>query len=274
MPQGRIDLHTHSRHSDGVLSPTALVAEAVRGGVAVLSLTDHDNVDGLDEARTACAAAGIRLVPGVEISTHADGVDFHILGYFIDDRHPALRTLLTRLMELRRSRILEILEALEKEKGIRLSAEEVFREAEGCSIGRPHVARVLVRHGHAATVSQAFRKFLGPRAAAYKKAHDLAPADGIRAIRDAGGIASLAHPGFIEDDAKIPPLVAHGLRAIEAYHSHPSGDVSKRYLELAAKLGLLATAGSDFHVPDGTSTPVGSISLPWEQFENLENAKR
>ena len=272
-PEGRIDLHAHSRHSDGMLAPDALIAEAARRGVSILALTDHDTVAGLPAARAAADAAGIRLVPGIEMSTHEKGKDFHILGYFLDDARPELRILLTRLGELRRARILDILDALGRE-GIHIAPDEVYAEAAGGSVGRPHVARVLIRRGHVTTMSQAFRKYLGPGATAYAKAHDLSPAEGIAALRAAGAVTSLAHPAFLEDDALIPPLVGHGLQAVEAWHSHPSGDVSGRYLPLAEKLGILVTAGSDFHDPEGGSAPLGTIHLAPEHFERLEAARQ
>jgi len=270
-----IDLHTHTSASDGRYSPAELVARAVAAGVTVLAVTDHDTVAGLQAAADACAAAGIELVPGIEITAVLDNADVHVLGYFFDVTSP---TLLAFLAEQRRQRIDRVRQMLDRlaALGIVLDADEVLRPAvedPKKSAGRPWIAEMLVSAGHVATVNEAFDRWLERGKPAFVARLGASPAAVIAHLHDAGGIASLAHPGPTALDHLIGPLAAAGLDAIEAGHSDHDAATEARYRALAAELGLLVTGGSDFHGAAGHRiSRLGAVTLPATDFEKVSAA--
>ena len=160
MATGTVDLHTHSFHSDGTWSPTEVVERALSRGLAAIALTDHDSVDGLDEARSRASGTGLEIIPGVELSAHDGSVEVHVLGYFVDDHDAEFRLSLQQFREQRLLRAHAILERLE-ELGYDLSWDEILERARGGAIGRPHIAEAMVAAGHVHSIDEAFRKFLG-----------------------------------------------------------------------------------------------------------------
>ncbi len=272
-----IDLHTHTTASDGRCKPPELVDRARRAGVRVLSVTDHDTVAGCGEASESCAAAGIQFVPGIEITAVRDGVDVHTLGYFLDVGSPALKTFLA---EQRQHRIIRLREMVDRlgELGIVLDADVILQPAiddRAKAVGRPWIARALVTGGHVATVNEAFERWLATGRPAFIPRVGPTVNEVIARIHDAGGVASIAHPGLLQRDEWLPEFVESGLDAIEAYHTDHTADVTARYLDLADHLGLAVSGGSDYHADDvhGGSAP-GSVSLPQDAFERLvEQAK-
>jgi len=271
----RIDLHIHTTASDGLLGPVAVV-EAVRSAqVGVFSVTDHDTVDGLDEAKRAADLAGLRLVPGVELSAYWGAVEFHILGYFIDPANSALRAFLRKTREARHARLHAMLSRLQA-MGMSVPAGDVLARANNGNVGRPHLARTLVERGFVSNPDEAFDRYLGTDKPAYVPRPDVAIRDAITVIREAGGIASLAHPGLHNRDDAIADLMAAGLAAIEVYHPKHGFGRAKGYRRLARRYGLLTTGGSDFHGPaegDHASMP-GVPCLPEADFEELLLAAR
>ena len=267
-----IDLHTHTTASDGRCKPPELVERARRAGVRVLSVTDHDTVAGCGEAADSCAAVDIQFVPGIEITAVRDEVDVHTLGYFLDINSPALKTFLAEQRQRRIVRVRDMVERL-GEQGIRLDVEAILQPAlddPAKAVGRPWIARALVRDGHVATVSEAFERWLATGRPAFVPRLGPTVDEVIARIHDAGGVASIAHPGLLERDEWLPEFVESGLDAVEAYHTDHTPDMTARYLELADHLGLAVSGGSDFHADDvhGGSAP-GSVSLPQEAFERL-----
>jgi predicted metal-dependent phosphoesterase TrpH len=255
----RVDLHSHTTFSDGLLSPEALVEHAVERGLAALAVTDHDSLESLPRTR---AAAGTRLdiVPGIEISSTRDGADYHILGYFIDPAHPALLERLEGFREERRRRVHQIVERL-RDAGVPVDAEVVIALGGHGVVGRPHVAEALLRAGHVGSVDDAFRRFIGPQGVAFVPRPAFRPEAAIELIHAAGGISVLAHPGAHLPDAVIESFVGRGLRGIEVWHPQHGAHAVRRFQALAAKLGLLATGGSDFHGP-GRGADLGSMPVP------------
>lgn len=256
---GYIDLHTHTTASDGVHSPREVVRLAKEAGLAGVAITDHDTMDGLPEAREEGAKLGVIVVPGVEISTALDGKDIHVLGYFADDADPVFRSRLSSQREVRGRRNAMILDKL-AELGIFIAMEEVeavaarLRKAAdgenpnaGRSVGRPHIAQVLVERGIVASVREAFERYLGEGGAAHVVPPRITPAEAVRWIREAGGKAVLAHPGIYGDDELVLKVISDGIDGIEVRHSDHSPEEEKRYAEWAERFGLAATAGSDFH---------------------------
>lgn len=269
----RIDLHVHTTASDGLLEPTALVQAVRTAGVQVFSVTDHDTVDGLDEAKRAADAAGLTLVPGVELSAYWRTVEFHILGYFIDPASAALRTFLANTREARHVRLHAMLTRLQA-MGMGVSAEDVLTRARDGNVGRPHLARTLVDHGFVGSTDEAFARYLGADKPAYVPRPDVSVQQAIEAIRGAGGIASLAHPGLHNHDEAIPDLMTAGLAALEVYHPQHAFGRAGRYRRLARRHGLLVTGGSDFHgatAGDHAALP-GVPRLPEADFALLRDA--
>jgi hypothetical protein len=267
-----IDLHTHTNASDGLLAPEDLAARAAAGGVSVLSVTDHDTVAAAHAAGQACAARGIAFVPGIEITAIVDGLDVHVLGYFIDPASEILGALLADQRRSRFDRIREIVARLAA-RDIALDAEKILQPAiddPGKAPGRPWVARALVAARHVANSDEAFARWLKYGAPGFVPRIGISPAGVVARIHAAGGIASLAHPGLISHDEWIPPLALEGLDAIEAYHSDHDQATTARYLAMASKLGVAVTGGSDYHGDHlhGSGGP-GSVSLPRDRYEAL-----
>ncbi len=269
----RIDLHIHTTASDGLLDPTTVVRAVQAAQVGVFSLTDHDSVDGLDLARRVADAAALTFVPGVELSAYWGSVEFHVLGYFIDPTNPSLRTFLKTTQDARRTRLHAMLSRLQA-MGMRIPFEEVLARANNGNVGRPHVARALVDHGFVSSADAAFDRYLGTDRPAYVPRPDVTVQDAIAVIRNAGGIASLAHPGLHNRDDAIPDLVAAGLAAIEVYHPKHGFGGARRYRRIARRHGLLVTGGSDYHGETGGERACGpgTPSLPEEEFARLRSA--
>ncbi len=272
-----IDLHTHTTASDGRRTPPELVACAAAAGVTVLGVTDHDTVAGCDPAAAACAAAGVTFVPGIEISAVRDATDVHVLGYFIDVQSPALARFLAEQRRRRMDRVRQMIDRL-GDCGIELDADAVLRPGLGDptrSAGRPWIARALVEGGHVASTGEAFDRWLSRGRPAYVTRLAAPPEDVFAQIHDAGGVASLAHPGLLGKDDWIPAFAQAGLDAVEAYHTEHDPAITAHYLGLAARLGLAVSGGSDYHADQshGAAGP-GSVSLPREAFDALAARKR
>jgi predicted metal-dependent phosphoesterase TrpH len=223
-------------------------------------------------ATAAARTYGLTCVPGIEITTVHDGHDVHLLGYFLDAASPALVALIARIRAFRLERAAEIAERLAA-AGVPIDVDALVQSAQQGppkSIARPQIARALIAAGHVGSVAEAFDRYLSEGCPAYVPHRGPSPADGVAVIRDAGGVASLAHPGTLNRDGLIPGLVDAGLMAIEAYHSAHDAAATERYLTLARAHGLAVSGGSDFH-GEGTrrSEFFGVLSLPEVEFERL-----
>lgn len=242
------DLHTHTKASDGTCEPAENVRLAKEAGLAALAITDHDTVAGIPEAMEAARALGVEIIPGVEVSSVGKGQDIHVLGYFVPYEDPAFEERLFRLRETRHERN-QLLIARLQELGIDISLEKVYRRKQGTdkNIGRPHIAEELMEMGVVSTIAEAFDKYLGKGGAAYVNPPRITPQEAITLIKEAGGVAVLAHPGLYDDDELVQELIAFGLDGIEV--NHPDNDeVQKmRYSKWAAQYGMVVTGGSDFH---------------------------
>jgi predicted metal-dependent phosphoesterase TrpH len=266
-----IDLHTHTTASDGLDTPADLVARAAAAGVSVLGVTDHDTVAGCGAAADACRMRGLAFVPGIEITAVRDEADVHVLGYFIDTASPGLDGFLAAQRQARIVRLRAMIARL-AELGIHLDGEALMQPAlddPTKAIGRPAVARALVAAGRVRSTDEAFEHLLGRGRPAFVPRAGAPPEEVFARIHEAGGIASIAHPGLTGRDAWIPEFAAAGADAIEAYHSDHDEQATMRYLALAARHALLVTGGSDYH-GDHTHAPApGCVSLPREWYERL-----
>jgi predicted metal-dependent phosphoesterase TrpH len=269
-----IDLHLHTTASDGALQPAALVARAAGAGLTVLSITDHDTLAGLPEARAAAARHGLRLVNGVEITAVENRRDVHMLGYFIDSADAGLATFLDRQRADRVRRLRQIADRLQS-LGCPIDADALVAAAgphSGRSIGRPQIAAALVAAGHARDPDDAFDRFIGENGPAYVPRRGATPDEVIDIVARAGGIVSMAHPGVTKIDGIIPRLAAAGLTALEARHSDHDFDTEQRYRELAALHGLATSGGSDFHGDYGhRAGALGVVTLRADDFATLES---
>ncbi len=275
-----IDLHTHSMASDGSMSPAELVRHAHEKGLSALALTDHDTVDGVQEALEEGERLGVEVIPGIEISVDYKP-EMHILGYFPNlYAYNSIRNELEVIRQGREARNLKIISRLNG-LGIDITTEEIKSEALGDVTGRPHIARVLVNRGFVKSIDDAFNKYLGREGLAYFKRFELKPEQGIQAIRRAGGLPVLAHPVFLrktydEMDKLLGELKGFGLAGIEALYSDHTREDTGNFLRLAIKHGLIVTGGSDFHgsfkpgMELGTGR--GGLEVPYELLENLRKA--
>ena len=260
----RGDFHTHSTCSDGLRSPGELVDLAASRGVRVMALTDHDTLDGLEEAEAAAARhPGFTLVPGVELSCDVPGTEVHILGYFIDRERRELREQLHQFRQGRIDRAQRIIDALEG-LGAPIEWSRVQELAGEASVGRPHIAQALLEAGHIETFDEAFERFIGRNGPAYAERAKLAPAEAIAMIGESGGLAVFAHPSFTDDYPRVAAeLAAAGAFGLEAYYKGYEPDLVAGLAALAERLGLFALGGSDYHGIDREDErPPGDIPLP------------
>jgi len=243
----RIDLHIHSTASDGSLPPAAVVEAARAGGLDVVALADHDTIGGVEAARAAGAGA-VHVVPALELSTTHGGAELHMLGYCIDITNPALVSYGARASGARESRMRDMLQRL-NDAGVRVVYDDVLAAAgpRPESIGRPHLARALVKRGYANTVSEAFDRLIGDHAPAFVPTRLITPAEAIVLIHDAGGLAVWAHPRYDLLEAELPRMVEWGLDGVECYRPRVMHADAERIAATAARHGLFVTGGSDWH---------------------------
>lgn len=273
-----VDMHTHSVASDGSMLPSELIRHAKESGLSAVALTDHDTVDGIKEALEEGERIGFEVVPGVEISLDFD-TEMHMLGYFFGQSYLNIEPLLKRMRANREIRNPKIVEKLNR-LGFDITIDEVIAEAKGRVVARPHIASVMVKKGYVKSVSEAFEKYISNGKPAYVKRDTLTPEEGIRAVRDAGGIPVLAHPIYLglsleKLDGLIARLVAVGLKGIEAYYVDNSSDDTGNLLRLAIKHNIIPTGGSDFHgrfKPDiSIGKGRGNLRVPYEVLERLKS---
>ncbi|MGE5509399.1 MAG: PHP domain-containing protein [Chitinophagales bacterium] len=274
-----IDLHTHTTASDGSDSPSELVAKAGRLGLDALGVTDHDTVDGLDEALVQ-TVPGLEVVPGIEFTTDTATTEVHLLGYYLDHHHPELLALVATIREERIARAREMVSRLGR-LGLPVPWEEVWEAASRRGfVGRGQIVRVMKRRGLVPSEPERAKEFLNRylsrEGAAYVPHSYLNPEQAIAAIRRAGGVPVLAHPGramtgVAIDDGLIARLTGAGLLGLEAYYpSYEPGD-TLHLLRVAERLGLIPTGGTDYHGRFG-ATPLGSCSPPGSTLGRLKEA--
>ncbi len=262
------DLHTHTRFSDGTFTPEELAGQARRVGLSAIALTDHDTMDGCQRMAEACAREGLEFIAGAELTAEENGVEVHILGYYLRSDHPRLRRELERFRKGRKDRIHEMSDRLGK-LGVKLPAERVFAVAQCDYPGRPHVARALVEEGVCRSPDEAFQRFLKFGRPGWAPKCRVPAADAIALIHEAGGVAVMAHPGLIRRDEFIPALADYGLDGLECFHSRHSRGQAHRYQEVANECRLLITGGSDCHGLSKGQPLIGTIKLAYARVEEL-----
>jgi predicted metal-dependent phosphoesterase TrpH len=269
-----VDLQVHTTASDGALAPAAVVEAAAAAQLYAIAITDHDTVDGLAEAAEAGARLGVRIVPGVELSSHFEDEELHLLGLHLANRD-AMRDALADLQEQRVVRAQRIVETLNAH-GIPVTMDAVLREAGDGAVGRPHIARAMLAGGWVREFREAFDKWIGWGRPAYMAKDRFDVADAIALVHKAGGLAVWAHPGELATPARIDRLAKLGLDAVEVLHpSHPPYLV-QRLVDHTEKAGLLPSGGSDWHGTQEGPRKLGGQLVPkvWLDWQDERLAAR
>ena len=283
-----IDLHIHSTASDGTLHPSEIISMAQRLSLSAISITDHDTIDGSKEAVAFGIPPSVKFLTGVEVSVsplddfYSTG-SMHILGYAFNPEDPVLNQALEKLRLARKNRNPKIIERLNA-LGIKISINEVIHEFDvKGQLGRPHIARFMVKKGFAESIDDAFKKYLGNGKPAYVDKYRLTCAKAIEIILGAGGVPVLAHPKVLQLkqndqlETLVLKLAQMGLKGIEAYYPEHNPDDTALYIKLARRNGLLLTGGTDFHgslKPDiSMGSGRGDFFVPYELYDRLLNKK-
>ncbi len=261
-----VDFHIHTTASDGVLSPAEAVERAWRNQISYLSLTDHDSIDGVAEAIKVGKEFGAKVIPGIELSTVFNQRDVHILGYGFDFQHPLIIKKLNNFRQKREQRMREMVKKA-ADAGVPIEYEEVVELAKSGSLGRAHLARLLVEKKVVESVNEAFQVYLGRGKPFFVEKEEISPEDAIDLINRVDGIPVLAHPGITNLDSEIDNLIDSGLKGLEAYYSDHTPEQTLYYLDLARRKNLLVTAGSDAHNVPGYGAQIGSFKIEAEKVK-------
>lgn len=266
------DLHLHTIFSDGTYSPSELIKRVANIDINTIAVTDHDTVEAITPVIEIARGKNIEVIPAIELTSEYNGLEVHILGYFIDYNNRDLIKKLDLLKENRRERMHKMIDKLKK-MNIAINADDVFRLSEGMVVGRLHLARVLVKAGYANSIYDAFQKYIGEQSPAYVCGFRLNPHEAIKLIRDNCGIPVLAHPYSLKRDDLIPVFVEYGMRGLEVYYPEHTKLMTDYYKNLADKYGLLITGGSDCHGNAKPEVQLGSIKLSLTLVEKLKEEK-
>jgi predicted metal-dependent phosphoesterase TrpH len=244
--EGKADLHTHTNHSDGALTPYELIRKAKEMEVVVLGVTDHDSVNAIEECISIGQELGVEIIPGVELSATVEDREIHILGYFLDYKNP---NLLEYLSVFRKDRVKRAERIVEKLNGMNvpLTLDAVLEQAGDGAVGRPHIANALVENGLAESYHAAFSKYIGYGRPAYEKKFSVSPDDAISLINSSRGLSFLAHPGKYTTDGVLLHLIKSGLDGIEVIHPSHLPEKVQHLRKIVGQYFLLESGGSDFH---------------------------
>jgi len=273
---GKVDLHVHTNVSDGKYTPAELVKMAAENGLGLLAITDHDTVAAVAPALEAARTfSGLKIIPGVELSTHAPGSEVHMLGYFIDLNNQDFLAQLAALGDSRQDRAHAIVEKL-CGLGLDITMERVREIAVGGSIGRPHIAQALLEKGYVTSFQEVFTKYIGQGGPAYVERVKLTPDDAVGIIIRCGGLPVLAHPTTVNDvESIVARLAAMGLAGLEVHYKDYDDQQRCSLMSLACKYNLIATGGSDYHGIDSvTEVMLGDARVPAECGRDLLRVAR
>jgi len=268
---GIIDLHTHTSHSDGALTPRELLEKGKEAGVKLISITDHDSVSGLAEAESCSKEIGIEFVPGIEITSRYGRYQLHFLGFFFDYYDKTFKSRLDYLRSARLSRARRIIAKLNNIK-IPLKFESVLeRSGVENSIGRPHIANTMVEEGYAETYDEVFNKYLGIGRPAYEANHPFPPEEAIGMISQAGGLSFIAHPSHYVTEDIVRQFQKFGLDGLEVIHPSHSPEETEWAQRFADENNLLKCGGSDFHGGlKHDDANLGRYSIEEKWFESMQ----
>ncbi|RJO65300.1 MAG: PHP domain-containing protein [Candidatus Omnitrophota bacterium] len=266
------DLHLHTVYSDGSYTPEKLIDEAAKSGLSAISVTEHDSVDSTELVMACSRVHGLEAIAGIEFTAEYNDREIHILGYLVDYKNHSLREKIAVLQQVRTERVHHILKKLGA-LNIALDPSKVFALATKGTVGRLHIAKALVSEGLVGSTWEVFDKYLGDKGPAYVAGFRFSVYEAARIIKDAGGIPVLAHPHVLENNDLIPYFAEQGVMGIEALYSEYSEETVHFYLQIAQKLNLLVTGGSDFHGDAKPEVKLGSVKIPYTLVEDLKKAK-
>ena len=278
----RIDLHTHSLCSVGAQTPADVVRTAYDAGLSAIALSDHDCVEGVQEAMDTGRQLGVEVIPAVELSAQSD-TELHILGYFVDIHNKKLRDTMAYALRVRDERQEETCRKL-NEQGFSITMEEARAEANGNPVlCRAHFAQIMVRKGYAASVQEAFSKYLSVGCYAYSNRQALTGPEAVSLIREAGGIAVAAHLHLIKQPDEqlreyLRSLIPYGLDGVEGYYTDYTPDMERRYRSMAKELGLVISGGTDYHGANKPHIAIGrgrgQLEIPYSVLDGLRQRHR
>ncbi|MFZ1320277.1 MAG: PHP domain-containing protein [Ignavibacteria bacterium] len=268
----RADLHLHTNYSDGVLSPSKLIDLAKKKDLSVISITDHDNVNGIDEAIEYGNSVGVQVIPGVEISADIEDSEIHILGYFIDHKNPEFLDFLKNSRQMRIERNEKIVNRL-NDLGSKISFDDLLKKVgEQSSLGRPHIAMELHDEGFVKTYYEAFFKYIGDDKTAFVRKTNPDAKDVIKMISKCKGLSFIAHPGKHIRDEKLLKLIEQGLDGIEVVHPSHDKESMAYFNKIISEKFLLSSGGSDFH--GGIKNDSSSLGKFYISGTEIQNMKR
>ena len=272
------DLHIHSNVSDGILTPEEIVELALKKGLAAISITDHDSIDGIDPGFKAIGGRRLELVPGIEFSSRFEGSEkteeIHVLGYYIDYHSLRLKELLDEMVCSRQNRAVQIVENL-KNAGIDIPLSEIKTASGNEIIGRPHIADVMIAHGYVTSRTEAFKNYLIKGKPGYSERYKPEFAEVVKLIKELGGVPVLAHPGIIENQKDIGTLIEQGVMGLEAFHSKHTSFDTQKFMQIAQARKILITGGSDCHGPSNGYPPMlGNVTVEYKYLEQLKAAAK
>ena len=271
----QVDLHLHTNHSDGTLSPTELVDLCARSGLKVIAISDHDSTEGVAEAQEAAGRHGIEIIPAIELSTDVPDNEIHMLGYFVDLEDAGFQELLRSFRAGREDRGREMVERLCK-LGLEVTWEEVERIADGAAVGRPHIAQAMIERGYVSEWQEAFERYIGRTGPAYVERTRLEPEEAVRVLLDNGALPVMAHPLYYEreDNQVLRGIVSElkdaGMVGLEVHYGEFSETEIRMLVKIADELGLVPCGGSDYHASSkpGEIKP-GEAGPPMSAVESL-----
>ena len=264
----RIDLHMHTTYSDGFYSPLELIQKVNERNLDIISITDHDSVNAIEEAITIGNDFGVKVIPGLEISTDIEDKEVHLLGYFIDINHPELKKYLSFFREERYYRATRIVNKLNK-IGIEITIDDVMEVAKNSAVGRPHIAMALLKLGIVDEYYEAFEKYLRDNGPAYERKIHVSPQSALKLISDAGGLSFIAHPGHLKESI-LMNLINAGIDGIEVIHPSHNEYQQKFYRGIVSQYCLLESGGSDFHGgKKGDENNLGAYLLNPQRLDDM-----
>jgi predicted metal-dependent phosphoesterase TrpH len=266
------DLHIHTNYSDSTQSPHEVINEAHEKGLACIAITDHDTIDGVVPAMEAAKPYDIEVIPGIELSSEAGGKDIHILGYLFDYKNKSFVERIKYIQNARVERMREMIDNLRTLGIDNITLDDVRERAESDSVGRPHLAAIMLEKGWVSSIKKAFDDYLADDAPVYVPKFQQSPFEAIDLIKSAGGIAVLAHPMLTGVDELIPGFVEAGLLGLEVFYPNNTDHVTRFYEGLAKKYNLIGTGGSDAHGTVKKYTSIGKVKVPYSIVEQLKDA--
>ena len=269
----RYDLHTHTTYSDGTFTVEELLKRAKYIGLKGIAITDHDTMEGISEGKLIANELGLEFIPGIEFSCSYEGYEIHILGYFLNEKSPKLTSKLIELKQARKERNEKIVKKLNN-LGLKITMEEIEKEATGAIVSRAHICNVMMNKGFVYSKGEAFKQYLGRNGVAYVEKGSSDPIEIIKLIKECEGISALAHPSLVSNSREktekiLDILIEAGLNGLEVEYSSYTPKEVKYYRKLATEKGLLKVGGSDFHGGNRVGVDIAHASISEEDIKKL-----